>query len=102
MNCRVHFVRDVGERENFEMSKPQFAPPREGSRKRRVFDLWQKAPDQAFTLGKKLKLQETTLHSWFGHWRRMCVAKVKKGTAKKSAPKAKATKQTEPAQMAAA
>ena len=42
-----------------------------GSRKGKVHQLFdEKGPEAAWTLGKKLKLKETTLRAWFGAWRR--------------------------------
>jgi hypothetical protein len=41
------------------------------SRKARVRELYrEQGAEEAFTLGKRLKLKESTLHSWIGHWRR--------------------------------
>ena len=58
----------------------------DGSRKQKVHALFDKegaAP--AFTLGTKLKLKQSTLHTWFSKWRKEAV-KVKVARA---APKAK-------------
>jgi hypothetical protein len=41
------------------------------SRKARVRELYfEQGAEEAFTLGKRLKLKESTLHSWIGYWRR--------------------------------
>jgi hypothetical protein len=34
---------------------------------RALFDA--QGPEAAFTLGRRLKLQDSTLRSWFSHWR---------------------------------
>ena len=42
-----------------------------GSRKGRVHELFDnEGPEAAWTLGRRLKLKEGTLRSWFGTWRR--------------------------------
>jgi len=65
-----------------------------GSRKGRVHELFDKSgPDAAWTLGKKLKLKEGTLRSWFGAWRR----EDSSAKAKKAKPaKAKEAKKPTP------
>ena len=43
----------------------------EGSRKGKVHSLYDReGEDAAWTLGRKLKLKEASLRSWFGQWRR--------------------------------
>ena len=43
----------------------------QGSRKARVHELFdEEGAEVAFTLGKRVRLKEATLHSWFGAWRR--------------------------------
>jgi len=48
----------------------RMASPREGSRKRQIWDVWQKDPDAALALGATLELKESTLRSWFAFWDR--------------------------------
>jgi hypothetical protein len=72
----------------------------EGSRKQKVHALFDKegaAP--AFTLGTKLGLQASSLHTWFSKWR---AEDVKAALAKNAKAKAKAKKATKvkPAQAA--
>jgi hypothetical protein len=41
------------------------------SRKARVRELYnERGSDEAFTFGRRLQLKPSTLHSWFGAWRR--------------------------------
>jgi hypothetical protein len=68
--------------------------PAKPSRKARVRELYfDKGAEEAFTFGRRLKLKESTLHSWFGTWRRedakAKVAKVRARTEKKRATKQK-------------
>jgi hypothetical protein len=63
---------------------------REGSRKQKVHALFDaEGESAAYTLGRKLKLKETSLRKWFGMWRAETVqanlAKIKKAKAKKAA-----------------
>jgi hypothetical protein len=60
------------------------------SRKARVRALYlEQGAEEAFTFGRKLKLKESTLHSWIGFWRREAAkakaAKVHARTAKRKA-----------------
>ena len=65
---------------------------REGSRKGKVHELYDKqGPEAAWTLGLKLKLQPATLRSWFGQFKRdepktkvKAKPKAKKVTAEKA------------------
>jgi hypothetical protein len=42
-----------------------------GRRKGKVHELFDKeGPEAAWTLGRKLRLKESTLRSWFGQWKR--------------------------------
>jgi hypothetical protein len=42
-----------------------------GRRKGKVHELFDKeGPEAAWTLGRKLRLKENTLRSWFGQWKR--------------------------------
>lgn len=64
------------------------------SRKQRVRELYfENGADEAFTFGKRLKLKESTLHSWLGTWRRedtkAKVARTPTRTEKKRATKTK-------------
>lgn len=60
---------------------------REGSRRAKVHELFDKEGDAAaFTLGTKLKLQHSTLRTWFSKWRAEDVkANLAKAKAKKAA-----------------
>lgn len=52
-------------------SKPTDKAAPKPSRKARVRELYkEQGAEEAFTLGKRLKLKDSTLHSWFGTWRR--------------------------------
>jgi hypothetical protein len=60
------------------------------SRKARVRRLYrEQGAEEAFTFGRKLKLRESTLHSWIGYWRREAAkektAKARARTAKRNA-----------------
>jgi hypothetical protein len=60
------------------------------SRKQRVHELYrEQGSEEAFTFGRRLQLQPSTLHSWFGTWRREAAktkaAKVRARTAKQKA-----------------
>ncbi len=79
------------------MTAKQAPRHKEGSRKQKVHDLFDKqGQDAAWTLGLKLKLAQSTLRSWFATWRRESQP-MKKRPAKKAAPKTpKAPVQTAP------
>ena len=63
---------------------------REGSRRQRVHQVFNSDGDAAaFTLGMKLKLKPSTLHTWASKWR---AEKVQDNLAKAKAKKAKAKK----------
>ena len=74
----------------------------EGSRKGKVHDLFdQQGPEAAWTLGLKLKLQQSTLRSWFGQWRREnAAAAVKAAKAEKPEKAAKPPRVTKPEKAA--
>jgi hypothetical protein len=62
----------------------------DGSRKQKVHALFDKEGDAAaFTLGTKLKLKQSTLHTWSSRWRR---ENVEAALATKAKPKAKVAK----------
>ena len=70
-------------------AKPDAKP----SRKARVRELYlEQGPEEAFTLGRRLHLKESTLHSWIGYWRREAAkakaAKTRARTAKRNATNA--------------
>ena len=70
-------------------SKTTVAKP---SRKSRVKELYfERGADEAFTYGHKLQLKESTLHSWFGTWRREA-AKAKATKARARTEKKRVTK----------
>ena len=70
-------------------SKTTVAKP---SRKARVKELFnEQGAEEAFTLGKRLKLKESTLHSWIGTWRREA-AKAKATKARARTEKKRVTK----------
>jgi hypothetical protein len=63
------------------------------SRKARVRELYrEQGAEEAFTFGRKLKLKESTLHSWIGYWRREAAKakaeRTRASTAKRNAAKA--------------
>ena len=61
---------------------------KEGSRKGKVHALYDKqGPEAAWVLGKKLKLAEGTLRSWFGAWGGMKPKPKAKAVAKPKAAK---------------
>jgi hypothetical protein len=60
----------------------------EGSRKQKVHALFDaEGAVAAFTLGQKLKLTQSTLHTWFSRWR---TEAVQSNLAKAKSKKAKA------------
>lgn len=68
--------------------------PAKTSRKQRIRELYsQQGAEEAFTLGKRLKLKESTLHSWLGTWRReaavAAATKARARTEKKRVTKVK-------------
>ena len=70
-------------------SKTTVAKP---SRKARVKELFsEQGPEEAFVLGKRLKLKASTLHSWLGSWRREA-AKAKATKARARTEKKRVTK----------
>jgi hypothetical protein len=63
------------------------------SRKARVRELYNQAgAEEAFTFGRRLQLKPSTLHSWFGTWRREAAKakaeRTRDRTAKRNATKA--------------
>ena len=67
-------------------------PRYEGSRKQKVHELFESEGEApAFTLGRRLKLKDSTLRTWFSRWR---IEKVEANLAKNKKAKAKAKKAT--------
>lgn len=61
----------------------KFQKPVEGSRKRKVFDAFQQqGRDEAFKLGKRLRLAESSVRTWLGTWTRNGVKPRRKSTLK--------------------
>jgi hypothetical protein len=66
---------------------------REGSRKQKVHQLYNEQGDAAaFTLGRKLGLEVSSLQTWFSNWRTEAVAANLVKNAKAKAAKAKVAK----------
>ena len=60
------------------------------SRKSRVRTLYlEQGAEEAFTFGRKLKLKESTLHSWIGFWRREAAKATAARTRDRTAKRAK-------------
>ena len=75
---------------------------KEGSRKGKVHQLFDaQGPEAAWVLGKKLKLAEGTLRSWFSHWGGMKPKPKAKAVAKPKAVKAETATAPTPAPVMA-